>query len=81
VIFGDEQSDKIWKPKNYKETFYGPTLLRTALILSRNVVTIKIVNDIGLDYVIDYARRLGINSPLHGTSPLPSALQPYPSWS
>ena len=64
VIFGDEQSDRVWKPKNYKETFYGPTLLRTALILSRNVVTIKIVNDIGLDYVIDYARRLGINSPL-----------------
>ena len=64
VIFGDEQSDRIWKPKNYKETFYGPTLLRTALILSRNVVTVKIVNDIGIDYVIDYARRLGINSPL-----------------
>jgi penicillin-binding protein 1A len=64
VIFGDEQSERVWKPKNYKETFYGPTLLRTALILSRNVVTIKIVNDIGLDYVIDYARRLGINSPL-----------------
>ncbi|MGE5310871.1 MAG: penicillin-binding protein 1A [Nitrospirota bacterium] len=64
VIFGDEQSERVWKPRNYKETFYGPTLLRTALILSRNVVTIKIVNDIGLDYVIDYARRLGINSPL-----------------
>jgi penicillin-binding protein 1A len=64
VIFGDEHSDRVWKPKNYKETFYGPTLLRTALILSRNIVTIKIVNDIGLDYLIDYARRLGISSPL-----------------
>jgi len=64
VIFGDEESERVWKPKNYKETFSGPTLLRTALILSRNVVTIKIVNDIGLDYVIDYARRLGISSPL-----------------
>ena len=64
VIYNDEQADRIWKPKNYKETFYGPTLLRTALILSRNVVTIKIVTDIGVDYVIDYAHRLGIGSPL-----------------
>jgi penicillin-binding protein 1A len=64
VIYSDEQSDRVWKPKNYKETFYGPTLLRTALILSRNVVTIKIVTDIGVDYVIDYARRLGVSSPL-----------------
>jgi penicillin-binding protein 1A len=65
VIYNDEQSDRVWKPKNYKETFYGPTLLRTALILSRNVVTIKIVTDIGVDYVIDYAHRLGISSPLN----------------
>jgi penicillin-binding protein 1A len=64
VIYNDEQSDRVWKPKNYKETFYGPTLFRTALILSRNVVTIKIVTDIGVDYVIDYAHRLGISSPL-----------------
>jgi penicillin-binding protein 1A len=64
VIYSDEQSDRVWKPKNYKETFYGPTLLRTALILSRNVVTIKIVTDIGVDYVIDYAHRLGVSSPL-----------------
>jgi penicillin-binding protein 1A len=65
VIYNDEQADRVWKPKNYKETFYGPTLLRTALILSRNVVTIKIVTDIGVDYVIDYAHRLGISSPLN----------------
>lgn len=64
VIYSDDQSDRVWKPKNYKETFYGPTLFRTALILSRNVVTIKIVTDVGVDYVIDYARRLGISSPL-----------------
>jgi penicillin-binding protein 1A len=56
--------DYKWKPKNYKEKFYGPTLFRTALILSRNVVTIKIVRDIGIDYLIDYARRFGITAPL-----------------
>jgi len=64
IIYSDEEMDWKWKPKNYKEKFYGPTLFRTALIFSRNVVTIKILRDIGIDYVIDYARRFGITSPL-----------------
>ena len=64
IIYTDDEMDFKWKPKNYKEKFYGPTLLRTALIFSRNVVTIKILRDIGIDYVIDYARRFGITSPL-----------------
>ncbi|MBF0202774.1 MAG: PBP1A family penicillin-binding protein [Desulfamplus sp.] len=57
-------SNKIWKPQNYKEAFYGPTRLREALVKSRNVVTVKIVQDIGVDYVIEYARKLGITSPI-----------------
>ena len=64
IIYSDDQMDWTWKPKNYKEKFYGPTLFRTALIFSRNVVTIKILRDIGIDYVIDYCRRFGITSPL-----------------
>ena len=60
--FGKEE--KLWKPKNFKEKFYGPTLFRTGLIKSRNVVTIKILNKIGVNYAIDYARRMGITSPL-----------------
>jgi len=62
IVFKDEDRDFIWKPKNYKEKFFGPTLLRNALAKSRNVVTIKILRDIGIDYTIDYARRLGITS-------------------
>ncbi|MFO7984885.1 MAG: PBP1A family penicillin-binding protein [Desulfatiglandaceae bacterium] len=53
-----------WKPKNYKEKFYGPTLLRTGLVKSRNVITVKILRRIGIDYAIDYARNLGITSEL-----------------
>ena len=67
VVFEDRQRDQSWKPKNYKETFYGPTLLREALAQSRNVVTVKILQDIGVDYAIDYARRLGITSDLTRT--------------
>ena len=64
IVFLDEEQDSKWKPKNYGEKFYGPTLMRVALGKSRNVVTIKILQDIGIDYVIDYARKLGINSNL-----------------
>lgn len=53
-----------WKPKNYKEKFYGPTLLRTGLAKSRNVITVKILKKIGIDYVIEYAGNMGIESPL-----------------
>ncbi len=62
VVFKDTKRNFIWKPHNYKEKFYGPTLFRDALVESRNVVTIKILQDIGIDYVINYARKLGINS-------------------
>ncbi len=64
IIFKDPSQDEAWKPKNYGEKFYGPTLVREALAKSRNVVTIKILQDIGVDYVIDYARKLGIESDL-----------------
>ncbi len=53
-----------WRPKNFRETFSGPTLFRNALIQSRNVITIKILREVGVPFVIDYARRLGIESDL-----------------
>ena len=65
IVFEDTDRDFTWKPKNYKERFHGPTLLREALAKSRNVVTIKILQDIGVDYLIDYARKLGITSTLN----------------
>lgn len=64
IVFQDTERDFTWKPKNYKEKFFGPTLLREALAKSRNVVTIKILRDIGIDYAIDYTRKLGITSKL-----------------
>ena len=64
IVYTDEDRDFTWKPHNYKETFYGPTLLRKALAKSRNLVTIKILQDIGVDYAIEYATKLGIESKL-----------------
>jgi len=65
IVYQDTEHDFTWKPRNYKEKFYGPTLFRNALAKSRNVVTIKILRDIGIDYAIDYARKLGIESKLN----------------
>jgi len=62
IVFKDVQRDHTWKPRNYGKKFYGPTLFRQALAKSRNVVTIKILQQIGIDYAIEYARRLGITS-------------------
>jgi len=64
IIFHDTLRDSTWKPQNYEEKFYGPTPLRTALIKSRNLVTIKILKDIGIDYAADYVANMGIQSPL-----------------
>ncbi len=65
VIYDDpSRPGEKWKPKNYENRFYGPTTLRTALEHSRNVVTVKILSQLGLDYTISYARRFGIRSPL-----------------
>ncbi len=64
IIFEDTLKDSTWKPRNYEEKFYGPTILRTALIKSRNLVTIKVLKDIGVDYAADYAINMGVTSPL-----------------
>jgi len=64
IVYKNSKHNFEWKPKNYKKTFHGPTLFREALAMSRNIVTIKILKDIGIDYVIEYANKLGIKSRL-----------------
>ncbi len=54
--------NKIWEPQNYDKKFMGPITLRTALTLSRNVATVKILQDIGINYAIQYARKFGIDT-------------------
>jgi penicillin-binding protein 1A len=60
----DEYNKKGWKPTNYDERFLGPMRLRTALALSRNAVTVGLLEKIGLNKAIDFARRAGITSPI-----------------
>lgn len=49
-----------WTPENYDHKFYGPTTLREALTYSRNVVTIRLVEAIGINNVLDFARTIGV---------------------
>ena len=67
LIYKERAEDgdiKEWKPKNYSKKFYGPVPFRTALAKSHNVITVKILEDIGVRYAANYARKLGIHSPL-----------------
>ncbi|MBU6443103.1 MAG: penicillin-binding protein 1A [Alphaproteobacteria bacterium] len=50
----------LWTPKNYEKTFLGLTTLRRGLELSRNLMTIRLAYDIGMDKVVPYALRFGI---------------------
>ena len=63
IIFKEKEDafDK-WKPVNFEEKFYGPTSLRTALTHSRNVVTVKLMQNIGVKGTIKLAKSLGITS-------------------
>lgn len=51
-----------WSPQNYDGKYYGPTRLRDALAYSRNVVTVKLLDTMGIDKVIKFAREIGIES-------------------
>ncbi|MZH45470.1 MAG: PBP1A family penicillin-binding protein [Nitrospinae bacterium] len=63
IIFKEkEDAFDRWKPVNFEEKFYGPTSLRTALTHSRNVVTVKLMQNIGIKGTIKLAKKLGISS-------------------
>ncbi len=60
-----EPETKTWRPKNNSGKFGGDILFRNALIKSLNIPTVKIIEKIGVEYSANYARRLGIFSPLN----------------
>ncbi len=51
---------KLWKPENYGKKFYGPSTVRTGLEKSRNLMTVRIAQDLGLDKIINYSKKLSI---------------------
>jgi penicillin-binding protein 1A len=61
IVYNDEESGK-WKPANFEHKFYGDTTFRQALIKSRNIPTIKIVQEVQVPYLISFSKRLGMNT-------------------
>ncbi len=53
---------EVWRPKNYRGGFAGPVTFRDCLVKSRNIPTIKILQQIGLEHAKNYARKLGYTS-------------------
>lgn len=62
--FIEDTEELQWRPRNFDGRFHGPTTLREAITFSRNVVSIKLLDQVGVGYAIDYAQTLGITSPL-----------------
>jgi len=59
VVFNDASLEDSWRPENYSGKFFGPTRLRKALYQSRNLVSIRILREIGTRAAINYAARFG----------------------
>ena len=59
VVFDAPGLEDTWRPENYSGRFYGDTRLRLALIKSRNLVSIRLLRDIGIGYAIRYIKRFG----------------------
>ena len=64
VVYTDPVSGFVWAPRNYGRRFYGPMPMRNALKKSINNATVHLFRDVGVNFVIDYARRFGIQAPL-----------------
>ncbi|HEY7773123.1 MAG TPA: transglycosylase domain-containing protein, partial [Marinagarivorans sp.] len=61
VVFDDDQLESTWRPENSSGRFYGPTRLRKALYLSRNLVSIRVLRAMGMNAAIKDIERFGID--------------------
>ena len=61
IVYDDSGQEKTWRPENSEKGFEGPMRLREALVFSRNLVTIRVVRQLGVEAVIDYAAKFGFN--------------------
>lgn len=69
IVMADAGTESAWRPQNSEGKFLGPLRLREALYRSRNLVSIRILREIGIPYVVDYVSRFGLD-----TSRLPRTL-------
>ena len=61
IVFQEAGMEEAWRPKNDNNTVLGPIRLREALYKSRNLVSIRVLQTIGIDYALDYISAFGFN--------------------
>jgi penicillin-binding protein 1A len=61
IVYDDSGQEKIWRPENNEKSFSGPTRLREALVHSRNLVTVRVVRQLGIDAATSYAEKFGFD--------------------
>lgn len=64
VVYENEQEEKVWKPENYGRKFHGVVTLREALTHSHNLATVRLLDQVGIKNVVEFAKQVGITSPL-----------------
>jgi penicillin-binding protein 1A len=62
IVVNDANLETEWKPENYSGKFFGPTRLRTALVESLNLVSVRLLRAITPDYAVKYLARFGFDS-------------------
>ena len=60
VVLDQGEDLKMWKPENYGKKFYGPSTIRIGLEKSRNLMTVRIAKEIGIDKIANFAENLKI---------------------
>ena len=64
VVYEQDQDEKTWKPENYGRKIHGMVSLRDALAHSHNLATVRLLDKVGIKNVIEFAKTVGITSPL-----------------
>lgn len=61
LVIQDLATEGVWKPKNYSGGFKGPMRLRVALYTSRNLVSVRLIRNIGVGFAVDHLERFGFD--------------------
>jgi len=60
IVLDQGEDLKMWKPENYGKKFYGPSTLRTGLEKSRNLMTVRIAQNLGIKKIVNFSKHLNI---------------------
>ncbi len=60
IVLNQGSDLKMWKPENYGKKFYGPSTIRTGIEKSRNLMTVRIAQELGIDKIVNFSKKLNI---------------------